>query len=149
MGNDGFGVLGVADINAGIALKNNIGFGLSYIGWNALSSCCATNASGVGVQLRIKSHKRLIFKIELGYILNAYYGDDGPYRFEYNYEKSNKLYFRLSPTLRFGNFTTGLTWVSTKGQINDNFDYKSGAFIGKQPFTVSSLSLAIGFTIPK
>lgn len=149
LGGDGLGILGVADVGVGVALKNNVGFGVSYIGWHAASSCCATNASGVGAQLRVKSNKWFMLKLDVGGVLKAYYGDDGPYRFEYNYKKSGKVFFRISPTFRLGNFTTGLTLVSTNGQINDNYEYDTGKFIGEAKFSVASLSLALGLTFPR
>jgi hypothetical protein len=144
----GFGKGAFKEYSVGIRLNRYNAIGISRMYWNALSSCCFTDADGIGVQWRFTPNKKIFTKLEVGHIKAAHYGDDGPYRAIYNYEKSNKIYQRLTVARSFSILTVGLTVVRGVGQVNDNFDYQTQKYLRSLTFRVNVIALSLGVALP-
>jgi hypothetical protein len=138
-----------SDVNGGYRFNEKNALGISYIKWDKASQCCSTYASGIGLQWRNTPKKSILYKAELGYILNASYGDDGPYTATYNYKKSNKVYQRVSAAYRFGFGSVGLVFALAVGQINDNFETSTKKYIRSSTFSVPRLSVNYGLAFPR
>jgi hypothetical protein len=138
-----------SDVNGGYRFNEKHALGVSYIKWDKASACCSTYASGIGLQWRNTPKKTMLYKAELGYILNANYGDDGPYQAIYNYKKSKKVYQRVSAAYRFGFGSIGLVFALAVGQINDNFETSTKKYIRSSTFSVPRLSVNYGLAFPK
>ncbi len=143
----GFGLF--ADVNLGYRINEKNAIGASLMAWTEPSACCAHSAEGFGVQWRITPNRKILYKLELGYINKANYGDDGPYNAVYNHKKSNKFYQRLTAARRFSVFQIGLTVAIAGGQKNDNFDSITRKLLRTSVFSVNSLVLSLGIATPR
>jgi hypothetical protein len=150
-GGNGFSPLGISSINTGYRINRHIAVGMGLRTWFKPSSCCATGASGIGLQFRYSPvNLPFLVKIETGYLLSASYADDGSYLSKYNSTKSDKSYVSFSIAARFAKIcTVGLAYAHTANQVNENFKYNSTELLSTSKFGVSAISLVFGIALPK
>lgn len=140
---------GMADFSSGFRFNEQFALGLGAITFQPHSDCCYTYATGIGLQARWTPARKFIFKLEGGRVIKAYYGDDGSYASVYDKAASNRIYFRTSVGYRiFRICNIGLTYTQSGKQFNENRDYDTNQLLPPVAFTVKSLFVHLGITLP-
>lgn len=139
----------MADFSSGFRFNDQLAIGIGAINFGPHSDCCLTYATGIGLQARWTPARKFIFKLEGGRVIRAFYGDDGSYLSVYDKAASNRIYFRTIVGYRiFRICNIGLTYAQTGKQFNENRDYDTNQLLAPIAFTVKSLFIHLGITLP-